>query len=272
MHTSGEWHPGCLKCKVQDTSPGMRLDFGYCRLSGHGLFSGSMAILDDIPLELDVRGIAHRLRARGEKGRERVRSLLNVARPFIHARALYQVCYVEKRQEDSLLIKGMIFKSRVLHRNCEGVERVFPFVVTIGRGLEKEIEARTDPADKYYLDGIGNVAVGMARKSLERHLQSRYALGGMSHMSPGSLTDWPIEEQGPLFALLGDTERAVGVRLCENLFMTPKKSVSGIFFPTEVRFESCQLCPRDPCEGRRAAYNETLASKYGILGKDNENS
>ena len=223
-----------------------------------------MPILDNIFLALEPREIQHRLRVRGGEGLERVRSLLDVAIPLIRARALYRVCYIEERREDALLIEGTLFSSRVLHRNCEGVERVFPFVVTIGTALEEEIQTSTDLADKYYLDAIGNVAVGMARRSLERHLRSRYALGGMSYMSPGSLSDWPIEEQRPLFALLGDTEQAVGVCLCESLFMTPVKSVSGMFFPTEVRFESCQLCPREPCEGRRAAYSETLAEKYGI--------
>ena len=227
-----------------------------------------MTILDDIPVTLELRHIKHRLGVREETGLERVQNLLERAKPLISPRALYRVCYIEKRPADGLLINGRPFKSRVLHKNCKGVKRVFPFVVTIGGDLESSVEACTDLVDKYYLDRIGTVALGMARTSLERHLQSIYALGGMSHMNPGSLADWPIEEQRPLFALLGDTEKAIGVRLGENLFMTPKKSVSGIFFPTEVRFESCQLCPRDRCEGRRAAYSETLARQYGIIGED----
>jgi len=61
-----------------------------------------------------------------------------------------------------------------------------------------------------------------------------------------------------LFALLGDATEAVGVRLLDSLLMTPTKSVSGIRFPTEERFESCQLCPRPDCPGRRAPYDATL--------------
>ena len=104
---------------------------------------------------------------------------------------------------------------------------------------------------KYYLDKIGNIALSKARKHLEEHLRSRFALDGLSYMSPGSLEDWPIEEQRPLFSILKGTEVSIGVRLTESLLMIPRKSVSGIYFPTEVTIYSCQLCPRQHCEGRK---------------------
>ena len=80
-------------------------------------------------------------------------------------------------------------------------------------------------------------------------------------MTPGSLPDWPIEEQESLFAVLGDTQASIGVALSESLMMVPEHSVSGVVFPTEARFESCQLCPREKCPGRRAAYDEGLYDK-----------
>lgn len=227
-----------------------------------------MTILKDIPLDLDFRKIKGRLHALGDKGIAKARSLLETAKPLISARALYRVCFIEERPGEALVIDGTLFRSRVLQQNCEGVERVFPFVVTIGSALEDAAEACNDLMDKYYIDRIGNIALLTARQYLEDHLRTQYALGGMSHMNPGSLEDWPIQEQGPLFSLLGDPEKAIGVQLTDSFFMIPRKSVSGIFFPTEVRFESCQLCPRERCEGRRAAYSETLAEEYGILDHD----
>ena len=77
-------------------------------------------------------------------------------------------------------------------------------------------------------------------------------------MSPGSLADWPLEQQRALFAVLGDTEGLIGVRLAESCLMIPTKSVSGMRFPTETSFESCQLCPRAVCPGRRAPYDKGL--------------
>jgi hypothetical protein len=34
---------------------------------------------------------------------------------------------------------------------------------------------------------------------------------------------------------------------------------------TEVTFYSCQLCPRQQCEGRKARFDENLAKEYRIL-------
>ena len=74
-------------------------------------------------------------------------------------------------------------------------------------------------------------------------------------MSPGSLEDWPITEQTKLFSIFGDTERLIGVRLTDSMLMVPRKSISGILFPSEEGFTSCQLCDRERCPGRKAPYS-----------------
>ena len=78
------------------------------------------------------------------------------------------------------------------------------------------------------------------------------------------MDDWPITQQKELFSLFGDVEELIGVTLTESCLMVPLKSSSGIYFPTEVTFETCQLCPREVCESRRAPYDRALAREYGI--------
>ncbi|MGQ9509722.1 MAG: hypothetical protein ACUVTN_10030 [Thermodesulfobacteriota bacterium] len=152
-----------------------------------------------------------------------------------------------------------------MRKNLESVGRAFPYVVTIGAGLEGRFGEFKDLFEQYYLDQIGNIALTKARKHLEEHLCATFALDRLSFMSPESLQDWPIEEQKPLFSLFKGAEELIGVRLNENLIMIPRKSVSGIFFPTDVTFLSCQLCQRGKCEGRKAPFNEKLAEEYGTL-------
>ena len=91
-------------------------------------------------------------------------------------------------------------------------------------------------------------------------LDRKYKLGKTATISPGSgdVTVWPIEQQRELFALFVDVENLVGVRLTESFLMTPNKSVSGIRFPTEIDFQSCQLCHRENCPGRRAPFDKKL--------------
>ena len=221
-----------------------------------------MEKLEQISLRLDIGEAKGRLQG-GDW--VQIQTLLETAKPLISARAVYKVCYIEEKLEDTVIIDGIGLRSRILTKNLQKVGRVFPYVITIGTSLEQKADASTDFLEKYYLDKIGNKALSETRKHLEEHLCSRFALDGLSYMSPGSLEDWPIEEQRPLLSILKGAEDSIGVRLTESLLMIPRKSVSGIYFPTEVTFHSCQLCPRQNCEGRNARYNEDLAKEYGIL-------
>ena len=138
-------------------------------------------------------------------------------------------------------------------------------MVTIGMGIEERVHDCDDLLEQYYLDTIGNMALIKAQKYLKGLLRAQFGLDQISYMSPGSLEDWPIEQQRPLFSLFGDVEASIGVKLNKSLLMIPRKSVSGVYFPSDVSFYSCQLCPRERCEGRKAPYTEELAREYGIL-------
>jgi hypothetical protein len=221
-----------------------------------------MEILDSLPVELSVEQVRDRLRG---IDRHLVQSLLDFAQPLISPKAVYRTCYIEEKYEDAIIVSGARFTSRVLRKNLDKVGRVFPYIVTIGKTLEERADDCSDLLEKYYLDTIGNIALIKARENLENHLRSKFAISGLSFMGPGSLPDWSIEEQRPLFSIFKNTKEAIGVKLTDSLLMIPRKSVSGIYFPTEVTFYSCQLCPRDRCQGRRAAYKEDLAKEYGIL-------
>lgn len=193
-----------------------------------------------------------------------IQPLIEVAMALIEPKAIYEVSYIEDKLEDAVMVNGRHLTSRVLRKNLDQAERIFPFVITLGPKLGEKQADSTDLLENFYLDTIGNVALNSARKQLKRHLKSEFALEKISSMAPGSLPDWPIEEQAPLFKLLGDVDAAIGVKLSNSLLMLPAKSISGIYFPTEVSFFSCQLCPRERCESRKAKYDPKLAREYGI--------
>jgi hypothetical protein len=161
-------------------------------------------------------------------------------------------------------IEGVTFSSRVLRKNLESVERVFPFVISIGPDLEKHAGSCGDPLRQYYLEGLADMALHVAARHLERHLKTRHGLSEIASLSPGSLEDWPITQQALLFSLFDGPEASAGVRLTEHMLMVPRKSISGIWFPTEVSFQSCQLCPRKDCPGRRAPFDKDLKKKYRL--------
>ncbi len=143
------------------------------------------------------------------------------------------------------------FESSILRQNLDATNRVFPFIITVGPDLERVAGAQTDLLKQYYLEEMANTVLEKAAAWLSARLEERFGPGPLSAMSPGSLEDWPITEQTKLFSIFGDTGRLIGVRLTDSLLMVPRKSISGILFPSEEGFLSCQLCDRANCPGRK---------------------
>lgn len=223
-----------------------------------------MPIIDNLNIDISLNEVCRRLHMGPDSDVSEIQPLVEVANALIEAKALYDVRYIEAKLEDAVIVDGRQLTSRVLRKNLDQAERVFPFVITLGPKLGEKQAAGTDILENFYLDTIGNVALNSARQQLKRRLKSQFALEKLSSMAPGSLPDWPIEEQAPLFQLLGDVDASIGVKLTDSLLMLPAKSISGIYFPTEVSFFSCQLCPRERCESRKAKYSPRLAEEYGI--------
>lgn len=223
-----------------------------------------MEILSDIPFKLDLKSVLNRIKLRRENqnAENQIEEIIRLVRPIARPKVLYDICFIDHKEEDSIVITGVRFTSRLLRDNLDRVERVFPYVATCGTEVD-EIDIPSDEYMKgFYLDQIKEMILEAAVHYLEGHLTERYRSGLMSEMEPGSLEAWPISQQKQLFSIFGDVESLIGVRLTDRFLMQPLKSQSGIFFPTEVKFESCQLCPRKQCGSRKAPYDPELAQKY----------
>ncbi len=223
-------------------------------------------VLDQVPFEIHFDEIVSvlKLRQRNSQIEQMVRELIQAAAPLARPKAVYKVSYLDHKNGDTVEIDGVRFASRVLRINLDPLNRVFPYIATCGRDLEGVEVPGDDLLKRYCLDAIKMSALRAAITHVAQHIQKKYAVGNLSRMNPGSLEDWPITQQKPLFSLFGDVEKLVGVTLNASHLMQPLKSTSGIYFPAEITFESCRLCPRGKCPGRRAAYDPELARKYKV--------
>jgi hypothetical protein len=216
-------------------------------------------ILHDIPFQIDLEDLKRKLRLKDANPyMQDVHRLAEEARKTGKPKAIYRLAFIDEKGEDRVVIDGVRFESHILRVNLDQAQRVFPYVVTCGVELEDWANRIGDTLYRFWAETIKEMALRYAHAAMEEDLQERYRPGSVSRMSPGSLADWPLQEQRPLFRLLGDGIETIGVRLNESLLMIPTKSVSGIRFPTEESFESCQLCPREICPNRRAPYDLDL--------------
>ena len=223
-------------------------------------------ILDNIPFQINLPSLMRRLHIKdSSQHAQELQRLAQEAQAVARPKAVYKAAYVEARGDDHVVIDSKILKSRVLRVNLEGVQCVFPYIATCGIELDGWPSGVDDLLLLFWADLIKEMALEAAEQALEEHLEENYALELTATMNPGSLEDWPLSEQRPLFDLLGNPQASIGVRLTESFLMVPLKSLSGIRFPSEESFESCRLCRRENCPGRRAAYDKGLYErKYGL--------
>lgn len=223
-------------------------------------------ILDDIPFQVDRDQLLKRLHMEKDSPyAEEIESLVRDAQVVGRPKALHKIAFIESRGEDHVVIDSVLFTSRVLRVNLDQAHRVFAYMATCGVELEDWAHSINDVLHRYWADAIRELALQSATRALNEDLAERYRLGHTATMSPGRLVNWPLSQQAPLFTLLGDPHEAIGVQLTDSYLMVPTKSVSGIRFPTEQSFESCQLCPRERCPGRKAPYDSGLYDrKYRV--------
>lgn len=219
-------------------------------------------ILNNIPYEIDIRQLMKSARIEeGTPATDELRKCVEKAQAVAKPRAIYRPSNVVVANDTSVQVGGVTFTSRVMRVNLGDLragEQVFPFVITTGTELEAWTGNTEDPAEKLLAESVNAAILESAKKNFTRHIAETYKIEKTGSMKPGSLPDWPLEQQPELFRLLGDVSTAIGVELLESFFMTPRMTVSGIIFPSAEGFESCLLCPQENCPAREAICDHGL--------------
>lgn len=226
--------------------------------------------MDSIPLTINEDELLNKLRIQKESSEagkvlKMAEKALSIARPKV----LYKLANIQSKGENHIVVEGIKLKSRILRVNTEGLYRVFPYIATCGGELDSWASTFDDVLENYRADAINEIVLKAAVKAFKNNLNHNYGPGKTSSMNPGSLSDWPIEEQRKLFEILGDPFADIGVTLTESFLMRPFKSVSGIRFSSEEDFQNCSLCPRENCPGRRTEYiSDLFKRKYQVSGRN----
>lgn len=216
-------------------------------------------LLDPLPFQIDFPRLLSSLHMEeSTRHAAEIRQLAVEAAAIARPKGLFRLCFIGEKGTDTVSVEGITFTSRVLRVNLGELQRVFAFVCTSGHELDAWAHAPLDTLSRFYADAVNEAVLHAAIASLWQYITDRFAVAQLSAMNPGSLVDWPLREQRPLFGLLGDVKDAIGVALTDSLLMVPTKSVSGFLFPGEETFASCQLCPRAGCPNRRAPYDADL--------------
>ncbi len=220
-----------------------------------------MRTLTKIPFSLDADQIMAQAHVEvGSSDAADLLSLIELAQSIGSPKAAYAAAFITARDGDRTQIGDVWFTSRTLAHNLEPVERVFPLIATCGHELDHGFPCKGDMLQEFWWDLIKTRLLGVANKFLSEHLHQTFRLGKTATMRPGSgdASVWPIEQQKSLFCLLDGVEEKLGIRLTESSLMIPNKTTSGILFPTETDFRSCEVCHKENCPSRHAPFNKAL--------------
>jgi hypothetical protein len=220
-----------------------------------------MEVITNIPFELDSATLQQHLHIHpGSESAQEFTQLIYQALKIGVPKAIYSEAYVEILNPNGVLLNGIKFTSTMLHDNLSSVERVFPFVVTCGREMDLVDWLDDNLLTQFWWEAIKESLLTSASRYLRAFLERRYFFTKTASMNPGAgdANVWPIEQQRELFALLGDVQGLIGVELTDSFLMIPNKTVSGILFPTERNFRTCQVCHREGCPSRSALFDQEL--------------
>jgi len=190
---------------------------------------------------------------------EHIGELLEAVMPLARPRFFYFETPLDEVTVEGVTIQGVTFESRVLAKNLADKEVVYPYLATSGGELIDYIEANDlELVDQLYVDAVMEMLVNKASLTLDRRLTNELPQGMIAAVNPGSLVDWSITEQQKMFELFGDASKRLGVTLSQSSLMSPIKSVSGIYYPSDTFFDNCVLCQRTNCPDRKAEFDEAL--------------
>ena len=91
-----------------------------------------MPILENIPIKIDFEAVCKRLHLKRDRELKNLRGIVDDVHHMIAPRALYEVKFIEEKLDNGVVLDGRPLISDVLRKNLDQVERVFPFVITIG--------------------------------------------------------------------------------------------------------------------------------------------
>ena len=221
-----------------------------------------LIVLDNIPLKIEPAVLLKRLHLEtGDPQAEEALVLLEQALRLGRPKACFRLLKVGQTGEDFVVLGGEKLTSRVLRINLEQTSgKVAAFVATCGKELECWAESIEDFLQRFCAEEICECALRCSSEAMNKEIAKRMGITekNLSTMNPGSLEDWPLTQQRPLFSVVGDVTAAIGVELTESFLMRPRKSISGIRFVSHEEFVNCKLCSRENCQGRRAAFDPHL--------------
>lgn len=175
--------------------------------------------------------------------------------------ACFKEAKVDEWGSDYVVIDGVRFSGKFIADRLKNSKIVYPYVASCGKELDTWGRNCGDMILDYCYDDIRQSSIKPVLDMVHETVMNRFGAYKLASVNPGSIPQWPLSEQKPLFNLLGSVYETTQVKLEKNLLMYPLKSVSGILFESDEGYCNCRICRRQNCPGRREELDEDQFAK-----------
>ena len=101
-------------------------------------------ILEPILIDIPHGEVRRQLHMKKGERWNAVIALIQNAQAYMKPQALYRVCFIDEKKSPTIIIQGVSFTSKILVKNLMDLERVFPYVVTIGKEFGDYLDSEED--------------------------------------------------------------------------------------------------------------------------------
>jgi len=117
--------------------------------------------LDNVPFQIDLTTLRSMVHIRSSQGDhlQELEQLLCAALAIGKHKGMYKVGYIDSESDDSIVVYGIVFTSRVLRVNLEQTYKVFPFIATCGTELEEWARSKDDLLLRFWAETINEMVL-----------------------------------------------------------------------------------------------------------------
>jgi len=232
--------------------------------------SKKIIVLKDIPFTPDIEKIRRRLHVYASETETEsvIKKYLEKSRETAKPKAIYSTGKIDKINGEHIIISSTPFQSILLKNNIENAEYLFPYLATAGKELDTIKVETENRIESDCLNLIKESALVSAVNYLQKIIKQTLNLPFLLSIDPGDFENWPRSERAQVLSLFGDNVKNIDVTLNKKHEFVPEWTRCGFLYNTEIKIESCQVCCKEPCMGRRMRFNEELARLFPDRVKD----
>lgn len=218
-------------------------------------------LLKNFNFDITPNEISKKLNISSEEEIEIVKNLTKEAKKIAVPKAIFKECLICDRDDNFIILDGIMFNSRIISTNLRNENRAFPYIVTCGTELKHWSNSKKDEFEKNAAGFITQEILIQCHTLLKNHIEKNFNTGNLARVNPGSTIDWDLKDQTNIFNILSDKVPSIEVTLNSNFFMSPDKTYSGIYFHNETDYKNCYMC-NGTCPLRERDYDENYYNEH----------